>query len=91
MFEGDRYIIELRSARQAGYVALGLSEDDKMGRDSVIECVTESGAVKAYTSMTVVANGKFDSPRTGIVRFSSFSEFPSKKFQFSAAKLNPTA
>lgn len=39
-----------------------------MGKDSVVECVKESGAVKAYTSMTVVGSGKFDSPRTGIVR-----------------------
>lgn len=70
LFEGDRYIIELRSSRQAGYVALGLSDDDKMGKDSVVECVNESGSVKAYTSMTVVANGKFDSPRTGIVSLS---------------------
>lgn len=68
MILGDRYIYELRSSRTAGYVALGLSNDDKMGRDSVVECVKESGTVKAYTSMTVVGGGKFDSPRTGIVR-----------------------
>lgn len=66
-FPGERYIIELRSARSAGYVALGLSDDDKMGKDSVVECLSESGSVKAYTSMTVVSNGNFDSPRAGIV------------------------
>lgn len=70
---GDRYIIELKSARNAGYVALGLSDDDKMGRDSVVECLSESGSIKAYTSMTVVGNGKFDSPRTGIVSFTFVS------------------
>lgn len=61
----------MRSARSAGYVALGLSDDDKMGKDSVVECVNESGSVKAYTSWTVVSNGKFDAPRTGIVRLKS--------------------
>lgn len=57
----------MKSKLNAGYVAVGLSEDDKMGRDSVIECVSQAGSVKAYTSWTVVANGKFDAPRTGIV------------------------
>jgi hypothetical protein len=39
-----------------------------MGRDSVVECVKESGTIKAYTSWTVVGPGKYDSPRTGVVR-----------------------
>lgn len=64
---GDRYIFEMKSQKNAGYVAVGLSDDDKMGKDSVVECINESGSVKAYTSWTVVANGKFDAPRTGIV------------------------
>lgn len=38
-----------------------------MGRDSVIECVNEAGAVKAYASWTIVESGKFDAMRTGIV------------------------
>lgn len=38
-----------------------------MGDDSVIECINESGAVKAYTSYTSVRDGKFDSSRQGIV------------------------
>lgn len=58
----------MKSARNAAYVALGLSDDDKMGKDSVVECINESGSVKAYMSWTSVANGKFDAPRTGIVR-----------------------
>lgn len=57
----------MKSSKNAAYVALGLSDDDKMGRDSVVECISESGSVKAYMSWTVVANGKFDAPRTGIV------------------------
>ncbi|CRL00019.1 CLUMA_CG013306, isoform A [Clunio marinus] len=64
--KGDRYIIEMRSTKSAAYVALGLSDDEKMGKDSVVECVNESGSVKAYTSWTIVSNGKFDAPRTGI-------------------------
>jgi hypothetical protein len=42
-----------------------------MGGDAVVECVKESGSVKAYASMTVVGNGKFDSPRTGVVSHSA--------------------
>lgn len=63
---GEKYIIEMKSRKNAGYVALGLSDDDKMGRDSVVECISQSGSVKAFTSWTVVANGKFDAPRTGV-------------------------
>lgn len=73
---GDRYIIELRSQRNAGYVALGLSDDDKMGRDSVVECLVEAGTVRAYSSMTLVAGGKFDSPRTGIVSLKTTNACP---------------
>lgn len=32
------------------YVALALSRDNVMGEDSVMECVAEQGAVRAYTS-----------------------------------------
>lgn len=35
------------------YVALALSEDDKMGQDSVIECVPQQGTVRAHTSWTL--------------------------------------
>lgn len=48
---------------RASYVALGLSDDNKMGKDSVIECVNEAGSIKAYASWTEVALGKFDAPR----------------------------
>jgi hypothetical protein len=48
-------------------------DDDKMGRDSVVECVKESGTIKAYTSWTIVGPGKYDSPRTGIVSSMTFS------------------
>lgn len=47
----------------ANYVALALSHDDRMGSDSVMECVLENGIVRAYTSWT---DGRLESPRTGI-------------------------
>lgn len=34
------------------YVAMALSMDDRMGADSVMECVPEQGVVRAYTSWT---------------------------------------
>lgn len=59
----------MKSKQNAGYVAVGLSDDDKMGRDSVVECVSQSGSVKAFTSWTVAGAGKYDAPRTGIVSY----------------------
>jgi len=63
---GERYIFEMRSSSRAAYIALGISDDEKMGKDAVVECVNEAGSVRAYTSATVVGSGKFDAPRTGI-------------------------
>lgn len=37
-----------------------------MGDDSVIECINEVGAVKAYSSYTTVGE-KFDAQRVGVV------------------------
>jgi hypothetical protein len=70
--EGEKYIFEMRSQSKAAYIATGLSTDDKMGDDSVVECINESGSVKAYTSWTIAGAGKFDSSRNGIVRRRSF-------------------
>ncbi|XP_025420155.1 putative ferric-chelate reductase 1 homolog [Sipha flava] len=53
--EGTRYMFEMK-ARNAAYVAVGISEDQKMGGDSVVECVHENvgtNLVKAYTSWNV--------------------------------------
>ncbi|KAG5675626.1 hypothetical protein PVAND_005515 [Polypedilum vanderplanki] len=66
--EGDKYVFEMRSQSKAAYIATGLSTDDKMGDDSVVECVNESGSIKAYTSWTTVGGGKFDSSRNGIAQ-----------------------
>lgn len=46
----------------ANYVALALSYDQIMDRDSVIECVRQGQTVSAYTSFTNRVGG-FSSPR----------------------------
>lgn len=32
------------------YVSFGLSRDDRMGEDSVLECIVEDGSIRAYSS-----------------------------------------
>ncbi|XP_037946002.1 putative ferric-chelate reductase 1 homolog isoform X1 [Teleopsis dalmanni] len=50
---GDIYEFELKSfENNAAYVALGLSDDNKMGDDLVIECVPQNGQISAYSSYT---------------------------------------
>ena len=38
-----------------------------MGRDSVVECVYEGGAVKSYASWTTSGAGNYGSPRVDVV------------------------
>lgn len=60
---GERYFFEMKTFGQpAAYVASALSMDDKMGNDSVIECVPEGGSVRAYSSWT------FREPNFGVTR-----------------------
>ncbi|XP_053677551.1 putative ferric-chelate reductase 1 homolog [Anopheles nili] len=62
---GSRYVFEMKSAyNRPAYVAFGLSDDAKMGDDSVIECVPEQGTVNAYASWTSV--GPYGSTRLGV-------------------------
>lgn len=70
----DRQVRKLETSKQAikkfftagaNYVALALSDDRQMGRDSVIECVREGTSVGAYTSFT----SKDDSPRISVSRY----------------------
>ncbi|XP_036332126.1 putative ferric-chelate reductase 1 homolog [Rhagoletis pomonella] len=50
---GDVYEFEMKSGRDgAAYIALGLSEDAKMGEDLVTECVPQNGRVNLYSSYT---------------------------------------
>lgn len=46
------------------YVAVGLSRDERMGEDSVMECVVEQGAIRAFTSY----NNPRSNTREGVVR-----------------------
>lgn len=48
----------------ATYVAMGLSRDNMMGQDSVIECVAED-QIRAYTSFTNTAGAR-GSPRIDV-------------------------
>lgn len=53
----------------AGFIALALSVDNKMGDDSAVECVNESGDIKAYTSMTRAIPENYGARRSDIVSF----------------------
>ncbi|XP_065088030.1 putative ferric-chelate reductase 1 homolog isoform X2 [Ochlerotatus camptorhynchus] len=65
--EGERYIFEMKSGfNRPAYVAVGLSNDAKMGDDSVIECVPEQGTVNAYASWTFA--GPYGVSRQGIAQ-----------------------
>lgn len=59
--KGDKYEFEMKSPDpMAKYIAYGLSDDDKMGDDSVVECVKESnGQIKAYMSRNVPGGPKY--------------------------------
>uniref|UniRef100_A0A0C9QEG1 CG8399_2 protein n=1 Tax=Fopius arisanus TaxID=64838 RepID=A0A0C9QEG1_9HYME len=46
---GERYIFELQG-ESAKYIAVGLSEDDKMGDDSVVECTETAGKIYLHHS-----------------------------------------
>jgi hypothetical protein len=37
---------------RATYVAMGLSDDSLMGRDSVIECINFNNEIRIFTSVT---------------------------------------
>lgn len=49
LVRGDRYLFEMQT-RKGKYVAVGLSENNKMDDDSVVECVNEGDDVRLYTS-----------------------------------------
>ncbi|XP_044737740.1 putative ferric-chelate reductase 1 homolog isoform X2 [Chrysoperla carnea] len=50
--KGEQYEFELKSV-QGAYVAVGLSDDDKMGDDSTIECVRDATGLDAHMGYTV--------------------------------------
>lgn len=71
---GDQYDFELKAGSNAAWVAVGLSDDQKMGGDSVIECVkTPNGAVDAYMSWTTAK--PYSSTRLANVSYIIYSYF----------------
>lgn len=50
---GDIYEFELKGfTNTPAYLALGISDDNKMGDDLVTECIVQNGEVAQYTSLT---------------------------------------
>ena len=47
----DSYQFSLSGPAAAGYLALGLSMDTKMGDDSVVACIPDSGVVMYWNSV----------------------------------------
>ncbi|XP_046809531.1 putative ferric-chelate reductase 1 homolog isoform X1 [Lucilia cuprina] len=64
---GGIYEFELKSkAANAAYVALGLSEDNQMGDDLVIECIPQNGKVSMYSSLTSGKAAGYGVSRLGV-------------------------
>lgn len=67
---GERYEFEMKTSAEdnARYVAVGLSDDTKMGDDSVMECVRENGRIQAYASWTT-PRPNLGNTRQGVVSY----------------------
>uniref|UniRef100_A0A1A9WDX6 Ferric-chelate reductase 1 homolog n=1 Tax=Glossina brevipalpis TaxID=37001 RepID=A0A1A9WDX6_9MUSC len=65
---GNIHEFEIMSnAKDAAYVAFGLSEDTKMGEDLVTECIPQNGRISMYSSYTSAPpNGNYGSSRNGV-------------------------
>lgn len=65
---GDIYEFEVKSGQsneKPAYVAVGISEDDKMGDDFVMECIPENNKVQLYSSWTT-GNPNYGLSRDGV-------------------------
>lgn len=73
---GERYEFEIKSSPRdnPAWIAVALSNDNKMGDDSVMECVPEAGQIRAYTSYTLPR------PNLGVTRQGIVSEFTPRNF-----------
>ncbi|XP_076665949.1 putative ferric-chelate reductase 1 homolog isoform X2 [Andrena cerasifolii] len=71
LVRGERYLFELQ-ARDSKYVAVGLSDDSKMGDDSVVECTNEGGEIALHMSWN---SGKHNTrqPMEGAVQLEASS------------------
>ncbi|KAH3870752.1 putative ferric-chelate reductase 1 isoform X2 [Dreissena polymorpha] len=65
---GDDILFSLACKRpQNAYCAIGLSKDEKMGDDSVFECVSNGGQVDVYLSYNSGrTNSRLDQPKFGL-------------------------
>jgi hypothetical protein len=61
------YRFEMQSSCGAGFIAMALSDDNKMGSDSAIECVNDEENVGAYTSVTRAIPNNYGARRIDIV------------------------
>lgn len=64
----------MRSYKGAAYIAMALSSDNKMGQDSVMECVKNkrTGKVELYSSWTEIVGGDYKATRDGAVSYVIF-------------------
>ncbi|XP_044263845.1 putative ferric-chelate reductase 1 homolog [Tribolium madens] len=67
---GDKFEFEMKATGNAGWVGVGLSDDDKMGDDSVIECAKRGSNVAAFMSWTSgppnYGSARLNNPQLGI-------------------------
>ncbi|XP_012272303.1 putative ferric-chelate reductase 1 homolog [Orussus abietinus] len=76
LVRGERYLFELQvRERGSKYVAVGLSDDSKMGQDSVVECVNDDGRIGLYMSWnTGKTNARHPTPGGAVQLESSSAE-----------------
>ncbi|KAJ6643374.1 putative ferric-chelate reductase 1 like, partial [Pseudolycoriella hygida] len=68
-FVNEKYVFELQSSvNGTRYVAFGLSKDEFMGSDSVIECIAEGGNITAHTSWNTPRT-TFENTRQGVQQY----------------------
>ncbi|XP_034935155.1 putative ferric-chelate reductase 1 homolog [Chelonus insularis] len=64
--KGEKYIFELLG-KGGSYIAVGLSNDNKMGDDSVVECIKENDTVSLHMSWNYGRDNMRNSTPDGIV------------------------
>lgn len=60
---GDKFDFELKGYQGAKWVGVGLSDDNKMGSDSVIECALSNNTLDSFLSWTT-GKGNYGATRT---------------------------
>ncbi|XP_052800500.1 ferric-chelate reductase 1-like [Mya arenaria] len=88
--EADDVVLSLTCARPlSGYCAIGLSSDDKMGDDSVIECVSIEDRVDVYISYNdnTPSNHRLDDQQYGLSNMTTKNEDGVLTCKFSRKKV----